>query len=75
MKQHVITGDSKLGTFFCGLCAGAMEATWVVTPMETIKVKLIHDKFKEKPQYRNLFQGIYTIVRQEGFGGIYKGNK
>ncbi len=41
--------------------------------METIKVKLIHDKFIAKPQYRHLFHGIYTIVKQEGFGGIYKG--
>ena len=57
----------------CGLCAGAAEAAFVVTPMETLKVKLIHDKLSEKPQYRNLFHGIYKIGSQYGFGGIYAG--
>lgn len=57
----------------CGLTAGAVEATFVVTPMETFKVRLIHDKFMPKPQYRHLFHGISTIFRKEGFFGCYKG--
>lgn len=56
-----------------GLSAGALEATFVVTPMETFKVRLIHDKFMPKPNYRNLFHGIGTIFRKEGFRGCYKG--
>lgn len=32
--------------FIAGLGAGALEATFVTTPQETIKVKLIHDQFK-----------------------------
>lgn len=58
----------------CGFTAGAGEATLIVTPMETLKVKLIHDKFMTKPQYKNLFHGVYAIVKKEGFSGCYKGN-
>ena len=27
----------------------------------------------EKPQYRNIFHGVKTIVAENGIGGIYKG--
>ena len=57
----------------CGLCAGFAEAVCVVTPQETIKTKLIHDKLSVTPKYRNLFHGIYTIISQTGIGGVYKG--
>jgi solute carrier family 25 citrate transporter 1 len=50
-----------------------MEAMIIVTPMETFKVRLIHDKFMPTPRYRNLFHGIYTIFRKEGARGCYKG--
>lgn len=53
--------------------AGAAESTFVVTPQETLKTKLVHDKMQEKPKYRNLFHGIGTIVRENGIGGLYKG--
>ena len=56
-----------------GLGAGCCEATLVVTPAETLKVKLIHDRFQAQPKYRGLFHGISTIVKQHGLGGIYKG--
>ncbi len=64
---------SKLHTFMCGLFAGATEAALVVTPQETLKVKLIHDKLSPKPKYTNLFQGIYKISQQYGIGGVYAG--
>jgi len=44
-----------------------------VTPAETLKVKLIHDRFQPTPKYNGLFHGISTIIKQSGFGGIYKG--
>lgn len=56
-----------------GLGAGICEATLVVTPAETLKVKLIHDRFQEKPKFRGLFHGVSTIIKQSGFGGVYKG--
>lgn len=62
VQKHVFTEKSKLNNFLCGLCAGATEATLVVTPQETLKTKLIHDKLSPNPQYKNVFHGIYTIV-------------
>lgn len=62
-----------MNTFFAGLGAGVCEAVLVMTPAETLKVKLIHDRFQEKPKFKGLFHGISTIIKQNGFGGIYKG--
>lgn len=55
------------------MAAGASEAIFVVTPQETLKTKLIHDKLSENPKYRNVFHGIKTIIGNQGFGGMYKG--
>uniref|UniRef100_A0A915D4G9 Citrate transport protein n=1 Tax=Ditylenchus dipsaci TaxID=166011 RepID=A0A915D4G9_9BILA len=57
----------------CGLGAGVSEAIFAVTPMETVKVKFIHDQTLEKPRYRGFAHGIGTIVKTEGFGGLYQG--
>ena len=53
---------NKMSTFGCGLFAGCAEAIAVVTPQETLKTKLIHDKLSPNPQYKNLFQGVYSIA-------------
>jgi len=45
----------------------------VVTPQETLKTKLVHDKLQEVPRYRNLFHGIMTICKEAGPSGLYKG--
>jgi solute carrier family 25 citrate transporter 1 len=42
------------------------EAIFVVTPMETVKVKFIHDQRSAKPNYHGFFHGIRQIVRTEG---------
>ncbi|CAG8582204.1 6228_t:CDS:2 [Ambispora gerdemannii] len=60
-------------SMLAGLGAGMTEAITVVTPTETIKTKLIHDQNKSQPQYKGLVHGIKTIVKNEGFGGIYRG--
>lgn len=62
--------------FLAGLGAGAMEATFVTTPQETIKVRLINDAFRQDgkpPQYKSFFHGVKTIVGEYGVSGIYKG--
>jgi solute carrier family 25 citrate transporter 1 len=64
-----LTEKSSFNTFLCGLVAGGAEALFVVTPQETLKTKLIHDKMSDKPKYRN----IYTIGKSQGAGGMYKG--
>ena len=50
----------------CGLGAGVSEAILIVCPMETIKVKFIHDQTQPNPKYKGFFHGVRTIVRQEG---------
>lgn len=63
-KDNVFTETSRLNSFLCGLAAGAAESTFVVTPQETLKTKLIHDKLSPNPQYKNLWQGVRKIVAQ-----------
>mgnify|MGYP000338758146 CR=1 FL=1 len=52
--------------FACGVCAGATEAVLVVTPQETLKVKLIDAN-------AGFVSGTAAILRKEGIRGIYKG--
>ena len=72
--EHVF-GNKKSGyiNFVSGAMAGATEAIFVVTPQETLKVKLIHDRVKPEPKYSGFFNGVSTIYRNEGFHGVYKG--
>jgi solute carrier family 25 citrate transporter 1 len=72
-QGSIFTNKSRLDNFCCGLFAGAMESTFVVTPQETLKTKLVHDMLQEKPKYRSLFHGISEIIKSQGLGGIYKG--
>jgi len=70
------TGDKKLSVtegLLCGLGAGVAEAIFAVCPMETIKVKFIHDQTSANPKYRGFGHGVVSIVRAEGFRGIYQG--
>ncbi len=73
MQGSVLTQRNKTNNFLCGLAAGASEAIFVVTPQETVKTKLIHDKLSENPKYRNVFHGMKTIIGNQGFSGVYKG--
>ena len=57
---------TKGQTLLAGLGAGVSEAILVVCPMETVKVKFIHDQTQPNPKYRGFFHGVRTIVRQEG---------
>lgn len=57
-KNSLFTTETRLNVFCAGLFAGVTEAIFVVTPAETVKVKLIHDKFREQPKYRGLVHGI-----------------
>ncbi|CAB1318263.1 unnamed protein product [Coregonus sp. 'balchen'] len=52
--------DSTRG-LLCGLGAGVAEAVVVVCPMETVKVKFIHDQSSANPKYRGFFHGVREI--------------
>ena len=42
------------------------EAVAVVCPMETVKVKFIHDQTQPNPRFKGFFSGVATIVREQG---------
>ncbi|XP_062517892.1 tricarboxylate transport protein, mitochondrial-like isoform X2 [Corticium candelabrum] len=64
---------SKSHILLAGLSAGVAEAVLVVCPMETIKVKFIHDQTQPNPRFKGFFHGVREIVRQEGLAGTYQG--
>lgn len=71
LKEHAADEKGNLSPIMrlaCGLGAGISEAVFAVTPMETVKVKFIHDQTLEKPRYKGFAHGLRTIVRTEGFG-------
>jgi len=72
-RKELFTDNSRSAIFMSGFISGIFEALLVVTPMETLKVKLIHDRFQEVPKFKNFFHGVYMIYKQEGFKGMYKG--
>lgn len=61
-----------------GLSAGVTEAVCVVTPMEVVKIRLQaqHHSMADPldvPKYRNAAQCLYTVLKEEGPGAIYRG--
>lgn len=73
VQTNILTEKNQRNNFLAGLIAGASEALVVVTPQETLKTKLIHDKVSGEHKYKNLFHGIYTIASKQGVNGMYKG--
>jgi len=76
MKAQVAPGGRAMlphENLLCGLFAGVCEAILVVTPQETIKVKMVHDILSPQPKYRGFFHGVSTIVKEQGISGTYKG--
>jgi len=66
------------GLFLAGLAAGVTEAVAVVTPMEVIKIRLQaqHHSMADPldiPKYRNAAHALYTVVKEEGIGALYRG--
>ena len=61
-----------------GLAAGVTEAVAVVTPMEVVKIRLQaqHHSMADPldvPKYRNAAHAAYTVLKEEGFGAMYRG--
>lgn len=65
-----LTASTRL---LCGLGAGVSEAILAVTPMETVKVKFIHDQNQKKPRFNGFFHGVREIIKEQGLSGVYKG--
>jgi len=62
-----------LPNMFCGACAGAAEAIFAVTPIETIKTRATDDLRRGTGKYTGSFDATIKIVKAEGLGGIYRG--
>lgn len=73
VKGNYLQEKTRRNNFLAGICAGAAEAFLVVTPQETLKTRLIHDKLSADPKFKNVFHGIYTISAEHGPSGLYKG--
>lgn len=75
--RNQLVGESGKTTpktnLLAGLGAGVCEAILVVCPMETIKVKFIHDQTSANPRFKGFFKGVATIVKEEGVRGCYQG--
>eukprot|EP01038_Epipyxis_sp_PR26KG_P011864 gene11864-15876_t len=52
--------------FLAGMGAGTIEAIFAVTPMETIKTKLVQTN-------QTLIPGVKAILRESGIAGLYQG--
>ncbi|XP_017846007.1 putative tricarboxylate transport protein, mitochondrial [Drosophila busckii] len=65
--------EAHVWRFIAGMIAGITEAIFVVTPMETIKVKFINDLRSSEPRFKGLVHGVTQIIKNEGIGGIYRG--
>jgi len=76
LRNKLVDKDGKLTqmrTVLCGLGAGVTEAIVIVCPMETVKVKFIHDQNQANPKYKGFVHGVREIVKQEGIRGTYQG--
>ena len=70
--------NSTNSALTAGLAAGVTEAVAVVTPMEVIKIRLQaqHHSMADPldiPKYRNAAHALYTVVKEEGVGALYRG--
>lgn len=80
-KQALASESGEItskATFLAGLMAGVTEAVAVVTPMEVVKIRLqaqYHSMADplDIPKYRNAAHALYTVVREEGVGALYRG--
>ncbi|KAH0843883.1 hypothetical protein AYO21_10420 [Fonsecaea monophora] len=80
-KQLLADPDGKVSsraTFMAGLAAGITEAVAVVTPMEVVKIRMqaqyhsLSDPL-DVPKYRSAPHALMTVIREEGFGALYRG--
>lgn len=60
-------------TLGAGAVAGAVECLTVGVMMNTLCVRMVDDSNAAAPRFRGVFHTAFTIVREEGFGGIYRG--
>ena len=74
VNKYVFSGErTPLQLALAGTFAGTVEAVLVLTVMENLKIKLMHDRIMGTNRYRNMLHGITTISREMGVGGLFRG--
>lgn len=76
IKKKLVDKDGRLSAqrkLMAGLFAGVCEAVFVVTPMETVKVKFINDQRSANPKFKGFYHGVRMIVKSHGLKGCYQG--
>lgn len=82
--KDVIRRNAKLGdksiNFTAGLLSGLTEAVLIVTPAEVCKIRMQSQRHSmldpveaNARKYGNVVQTAMVIVREEGYGALYKG--
>lgn len=78
VSNFFVVHFTKTNFFLAGLLAGVTEAVLVVTPMDVVKIRLQAQRHSmadplDIPKYRNAAHCAYTVIREEGFGALYRG--
>ena len=71
-NQYVFTGTGPMYSLLGGVFAGCSEAILVRTVMDTVKVKMIHDRLTAR-KYKGLIDGLRQMTAKHGIRSIYKG--
>ena len=58
---------------FAGACGGVTEALFAVTPVETLKSRVIDDARRGTNNYTGSADAFVKILRSEGPMGLYRG--
>jgi solute carrier family 25 citrate transporter 1 len=82
-KEHLCAWNvlpASTSTFIAGLASGITEAVLVVTPAEVCKIRMqsqfhsmMDPRQMARRKYTNVLQTAMVLVREEGFGALYKG--
>mmetsp|Transcript_28256 Transcript_28256/g.40460 ORF Transcript_28256/g.40460 Transcript_28256/m.40460 type:complete len:393 (+) Transcript_28256:286-1464(+) len=71
---------NSTATFIAGLASGITEAVLVVTPAEVCKIRMqsqfhsmMDPRQMARRKYTNVLQTAMLLVKEEGFGALYKG--
>ncbi|MCP9257463.1 Citrate transporter [Dirofilaria immitis] len=77
LKGYAVDSNGNLAPIwrlFCGFGAGLSEAVFAVTPMETIKVKFIHDQQLGKPKFRSFWWACIRVSQQQWQNKVSRGD-
>lgn len=76
ISDHFRDSEGNLAlhhNMFSGFCAGATEAVFAVTPIETLKTRATDDLRRGTKKYTGSLDACVKILRAEGPAGLYMG--